>query len=121
MEQQGHKVLVIDDVVEMGEMVKLLLTHERNDQVEYARGGYQGLAMAQLQRPDLIILDLMMPDLHGYEVFKQLQKMPELQNVPVLLLTVIPSRVVYPEAQQLGISGYLCKPFEIDELLFKII
>ena len=114
---QGCRVLVIDDMGEMEDMLRLLLAHERNDQVTFARGGRQGLTLAEQAPPQLVILDLMMPDLHGYEVFRRLKAMPALQDVPVILLTVLPSPMVYPEAQRLGIAGYVCKPFEFDELL----
>jgi len=111
------QVLVIDDMPEMEEMLRLFLAYERDDCVTYARGGLKGLEMAEHNPPQLIILDLMMPDLHGYEVFKRLKAMPKLSSVPVLLLTVLPAQLVYPEAQRLGISGYVCKPFEFEELL----
>jgi DNA-binding response OmpR family regulator len=114
---RGRKVLVIDDMREMEEMMGLLLAHERDDRVAFARGGLQGLAIAEQESPELIILDLMMPDLPGYEVFRRLQVNPALRNVPVLLLTVVPPQMVYPQAQQLGIAGYICKPFEFETLL----
>jgi len=114
---RGCKVLVIDDMREMEEMMGLLLAHQRNDQVAYAHGGLEGLAIAEQHPPELIILDLMMPDLPGYEVFRRLHAQPALQNVPVLLLTVIPPQMVYPQAQELGIAGYMCKPFEFETLL----
>jgi len=116
-ETTGCRVLVIDDMREMEEMMCLLLAHKRNDQVTFARNGRQGLALAEQDPPQLVILDLMMPDLHGYEVFRRLKAMPALQNVPVILLTVLPSPMVYPEAQRLGIAGYICKPFEFEDLL----
>ena len=114
---RGCKVLVIDDMREMEEMMALLLAHQRDDQVTYARGGLEGLAIAEQHPPELIILDLMMPDLPGYEVFRRLRANPALQNVPVLLLTVVPPQMVYSKAQQLGIAGYMCKPFEFETLL----
>jgi len=101
----------------MQEMITLLLSHERGDQVHYAHGGLEGLDIAEHETPQLVILDLMMPDLSGYEVFRRLKAMPALEQVPVLLLTVLPPQLVYAEAQKLGISGYVCKPFEFDELL----
>ncbi len=114
---RGCKVLVIDDVREMKELMGLLLAHERGDHVIYAHDGREGLAAAEKESPQLIILDLMMPDLNGYEVCRRLKAMPDLQNIPVLLLTVVPPQVVYPEAQQLGVAGYIRKPFELHELL----
>ena len=114
---RGRKILVIDDMREMEEMMALLLAHQRDDQVAYAHGGLEGLAIAEQHPPELIILDLMMPDLPGYEVFRRLHANPVLRNVPVLLLTVMPPQMVYPKAKQLGIAGYICKPFEFDTLL----
>ena len=114
---RGRKVLVIDDMREMEEMMGLLLAHERDDRVAFAHGGLQGLTIAEQQSPELVILDLMMPDLTGYEVFRRLHVNPALSNVPVLLLTVLPPQMVYPEAQGLGIKGYICKPFEFEALL----
>ncbi len=114
---RGRKVLVIDDMREMEEMMELLLAHERDDRVAFAQGGLQGLTIAEQQSPELIILDLMMPDLTGYEVFRRLSVNPALANVPVLLLTVLPPQMVYPEAHRLGIQGYICKPFEFGTLL----
>jgi DNA-binding response OmpR family regulator len=114
---RGRKVLVIDDMREMEEMMGLLLAHERDDRVAFAHGGLQGLTLAEQGSPELIILDLMMPDLPGYEVFRRLSVNPALSNVPVLLLTVLPPQMVYPEAQRLGIKGYICKPFEFETLL----
>ena len=111
------KVLVIDDMREMEEMMGLLLSHERDDRVTFAHGGLEGVALAEQQPPELIILDLMMPDLPGYQVFQRLRSMPALQNVPVLLLTVVPPQMVYEEAKRLGIAGYVCKPFEFPTLL----
>ena len=112
------QVLFIDDMREMEEMMSLLLRHERDDCVIYAHGGLEGLQLAAHHPPpQLIIMDLMMPDLSGYEVFKRLQADPALAHVPVILLTVMPPEMVYAEAQKLGIAGYVCKPFEFDELL----
>jgi DNA-binding response OmpR family regulator len=116
-ERKGCRILVIDDMPEMQDMLALMLSHERNDHVIFACGGYEGLSAAQQEPPHLIILDLMMPDLSGYEVFKRLKELPELGNVPVLLLTVLPPQLVYPKARPLGVSGYVCKPFEFRELL----
>ena len=114
---RGCRVLVIDDMREMEEMMCLLLAHERDDRVTFARGGRQALALAEQDPPQLVILDLMMPDMNGYEVFRRLKAIPSLQSVPVILLTVLPSPMVYPEAQRLGVAGYICKPFEFQDLL----
>jgi len=117
MKERGCKVLVIDDVPEMEEMIKLLLTYERNDQVRFALSGNAGLAIAEQDPPDLIILDVMMPKMSGYEVCRRLKDTPTLRDIPVLFLTVVPPRMGYPETQRLGGAGYLCKPYQISEIL----
>jgi DNA-binding response OmpR family regulator len=114
---KGCKVLVIDDMPEMEDMMALFLSHECNDQVVFARGGREGLAVAERELPQLIILDLMMPDLPGFDVFQRFKEIPALQNIPVLLLTVLPPQIVYPKALSLGVAGYIGKPFEFKELL----
>jgi DNA-binding response OmpR family regulator len=117
MKERGCKVLVIDDVPEMEEMIKLLLTYERNDQVRFATNGDVGLAIAKQDPPDLIILDVMMPQINGYEVCRQIKATPALRDIPILFVTVVPPRMGYPETQRLGGAGYLCKPYKINEIL----
>jgi DNA-binding response OmpR family regulator len=98
-------------------MIRLLLTYERNDQVRFASNGNMGLAVAEQDPPDLIILDVMMPQINGYEVCRQLKDTPALRDIPVLFLTVVPPRMGYEETQRLGGAGYLCKPYKINEIL----
>ena len=117
MKERGCKVLVIDDVPEMEEMIRLLLTYERNDQVRFASSGDVGLAVAKQDPPDLIILDVMMPQINGYEVCRQLKDTPALRDIPILFLTVVSPRMGYEETQRLGGAGYLCKPYQISEIL----
>ena len=117
MIETGCKILVIDDVPEMEEMIRLLLAHERNDQVRFASSGNEGLAIAEQDPPDLIILDVMMPQINGYEVCRQLKNTPALRDIPVLFLTVVPPRMGYEETQRLGAAGYLCKPYQINDIL----
>ena len=117
MIERGCKILVIDDVPEMEEMIRLLLAYERNDQVRFASSGSAGLAVAKQDPPDLIILDVMMPQINGYEVCRQLKDTPALRDIPVLFLTVVPPRMGYEETQRLGGAGYLCKPYQISDIL----
>ena len=117
MIERGCKVLVIDDVPEMEEMIRLLLAYERNDQVRFALSGSAGLAIAEQDPPDLIILDVMMPKINGYEVCRRLKSTPVLRDIPVLFLTVVPPRLGYAETQRLGGAGYLCKPYQISDIL----
>jgi CheY-like chemotaxis protein len=115
-ETTGRRVLVIDDDPEWIDLIKLMLTRSRNDQVIAACGGQEGLVKAEQDPPDLIILDLMMPGLTGYEVYERLRAIPGLQHIPVLFQSAKPRWIVYPEAQRLGAAGYLREPYRPQDL-----
>jgi len=116
-ETTGSKVLVIDDEPEIGELIRLILDWGRTDEVKSALGGRQGLIAAEQDPPDLIILDIMLPDLDGYEVYQRLRKIPALHNVPILFQSAKSPQIVYPKAQQLGAIGYILLPYTPQELL----
>jgi len=83
-ETTGRRVLVIDDEPEWIDLIKLMLARSRNDQVIAACGGQEGLMKAEQDPPDLIILDIMMPELDGWEVYARLKVIPSLASIPVL-------------------------------------
>lgn len=84
-----------------------------------ANGGYEGLAMAKKEKPDLILLDIKMDDLDGFEVLKQLKADPKLRHVPVFLLTNMGEKGNADEGLKLGAEAYIMKsktvPSEIVE------
>lgn len=75
-----------------------------------ARNGREGVAVAQLARPDLIILDVLMPVLDGPQALAILRQDPICRNIPVVMLTAITGESLVEECSHLGISGYLVKP-----------
>jgi DNA-binding response OmpR family regulator len=113
----GRRVLVIDDEPELVDLIKLILTRSRNDQGIAAYDGQDGLMKAEQDPPDLIILDLMMPGLNGYEVYERLKAIPALQHIPVLFLSDGPRSVFYPRVQHLGAAGCLCEPYGPQDLI----
>lgn len=117
MDRQGRKVLVIDDIPEMEMFLKLLLSRERNDQVTFVDSGAKGLATARQDPPHLIILDLAMPDLDGYQVLQQLKTTSALQAIPVLVLSALDPYEASQRVRELGTKGYLGKPFGFRDLL----
>ena len=111
------KVLVIDDEPAWEELIKLMLERERDDEVLFAPGGRQGLAVAEQERPDLILLDIVMPDLDGWEVYQRLRAVPALQATPILFQAAMSPEMVYSEAQRVGAAGYVCEPYAPNDLL----
>lgn len=113
------RILVIDDDQAIAELVKInleLLGH----QVGVASDGVKGLALAQQNRPDLIVLDVMMPDLDGFTVCQRLRQNPATNSIPVLMLTALGMTKDKVTGFDSGADDYLVKPFEIPELQVRV-
>jgi two-component system, OmpR family, KDP operon response regulator KdpE len=115
MNAQPH-ILVIDDEPQILRALRTILT-ARQFQVSTASSGAEGLALAATAQPDLIILDLSLPDMDGIEVCKQLRTWTQ---TPVIVLSVRDSERDKVAALDHGADDYLTKPFGIDELLARI-
>ena len=113
------RILVIDDDQAIAELVKVnleLLGH----QVSTVNDGIKGLALAQQNRPDLIVLDVMMPDLDGFTVCQRLRQNPGTNPIPILMLTALGMTKDKVTGFDSGADDYLVKPFEIPELQVRI-
>lgn len=115
------KILVIDDDPDLVESVTIIL-ESKNHEVVQAYGGIEGLEKAKSEKPDAIILDVMMPDKDGYEVCKELKGDTEYSNIPILLLTAVVSQI--PNSTYTSRMGmeteaddYVDKPVEPGELV----
>ncbi len=115
MTTQTH-ILVIDDEPQILRALRTILT-ARRFRVSVANRGEEGLALAAAQPPDLIILDLSLPDLDGFEVCTRLR---EWTQVPIIVLSVRESERDKVAALDKGADDYLTKPFGIEELLARI-
>lgn len=113
------RILVIDDDIAIAELIKVnldLLGH----QVSTANDGMKGLALAQQNRPDLIVLDVMMPDLDGFTVCQRLRQNASTAGIPVLMLTALGMTKDKVKGFDSGADDYLTKPFEIPELQVRV-
>jgi two-component system phosphate regulon response regulator PhoB len=112
----GRKtILSIEDDEEFGRLLELMLKQE-TVKVVRATNGQDGLRLAEELKPDLIVLDLMMPDMHGWEVLERLQSQEDLQHIPVIVVTALSSRtdVAYGR-EAAGVEAYLVKPLRTAE------
>ena len=110
-----EKILVVDDDVDTLRLVGLMLQRQ-GYQIVAASNGHQALALAQNENPDLILLDVMMPDMDGYEVTKQLRAIPITAKTPIIMFTAksqVDDKVAGFEA---GVDDYLTKPTQPREL-----
>jgi CheY-like chemotaxis protein len=113
------KILVVEDEPENRLLIGMILTTE-GYQVIPAVDGADALARLASEPPDLILLDLMMPQMNGFEVLERLRADPMTAPVPVIVLTALAQERDIARAVSSGAQGYVIKPFEPDELLKRI-
>jgi len=114
-QKKGKRILLVDDDPEIVESMKLAL-EARGYNVILARDGNQGLAMAEREDPDLVILDMMMPRRSGFLVLERLRRT---RRVPmrVIMITANEGSRHKAYAEMLGVDDYIRKPFAMDRLL----
>jgi DNA-binding response OmpR family regulator len=115
----GKTILVVDDDPATLKLVGVILDQEGYDVVP-ARSGEEGLERARLQHPDLILLDVMMPGLDGYEVVQRLRTDPATARVPILMLTAKSDLEDQITGFEVGADDYLTKPFRRHELTERV-
>lgn len=112
-------ILVVDDTPENIRLLSTMLSHAGFD-VRKALSGQMALTAVQAQVPDLILLDIMMPDMDGYQVCQQLKADPLTRAVPVIFLSALSDAFDKVQAFQVGGTDYITKPFQIEEVLARI-
>ena len=113
------KILVIDDEEDLLKMLKLRFQQE-DFNVLVALDGDVGLKLAEQEVPDLIILDIMMPKMDGYTCLKEMRNLPKTKDIPVLMLSGKEEEKVRDLFAFQKISGYIEKPFELDDMVAKV-
>jgi len=113
------KILVVDDERDLVELISVNLQRNGYEAVA-AHDGATGLDMARKQRPDLVILDVMMPGLSGRDVTMQLKGNPETANVPILMLTAKTEETDIIVGLSMGADDYVTKPFSMKVLMARI-
>ncbi|MGH7361243.1 MAG: response regulator transcription factor, partial [Candidatus Methylomirabilales bacterium] len=115
----GEKVLVVDDEPLIAQMLTDRL-QELYVNVIRASNGVEALEMAWEHVPDLILLDVMMPKIDGFEVAKILKENPRTATIPIIFLTALSQVKDKVRGLQLGAEDYVTKPFHFDELLVRV-
>lgn len=111
------KILVVDDEDDMLVLLEKRLTWACYEVIK-ASGGYEAVQKAKIWKPDLILLDIMLPDIDGGEVLELLKEDPDTKNIPVVFLTALFTKDDKKEkGNMLGGNVYLSKTFETEELL----
>jgi two-component system response regulator VicR len=117
MVDEPKRVVCIEDEPEMIDLVRLILGR-KGFIVIGANGGVEGLETVQRERPDLVLLDLMMPDMDGWEVYQQMKAEPELKGIPVVVVTAKAQSIDKVLGLHIAkVDDYITKPFGPQELL----
>lgn len=111
-------ILIVEDEEAVRELEKFILEQSGYDVME-ARDGLEGLAKAEFRKPDLILLDLMMPDVSGGRMFDEMKRHPTTSGIPIVVVTGKPdAHEMFDE--EIGPDNVIMKPFEADTLLGRI-
>ncbi len=117
MAEEKKKVVCIEDESEMIDLVKLILGRKGFD-LTGAMGGREGLEAVRRIKPDLVLLDLMMPDMDGWEVYQQMKAEEELKDIPVIVVTAKAQSIDKVLGLHIAkVDDYVTKPFGPQELL----
>lgn len=119
VEQGTAKILVVDDDPSIVKLLRVILS-AGGFEVLKAFNGEQGIEIAEEETPDIILLDIMMPDIDGFETFRRLRADPRTMDIPVLFISAKTDIDFVDRALALGAAGYITKPFRAPSLLEEV-
>lgn len=114
-----YKILIVDDVMSNVLLLKVLLTNEKFA-IATASNGRQALEQVEKENPDLVLLDIMMPDMSGFEVAQHLKSNPNTADIPIIFLTALNSTADIVKGFQVGANDFISKPFNKEELIIRV-
>jgi len=119
-EKSTKMILCIEDEQEMIDLIRLILSR-RGFEIRGANGGKEGLEIIRNDHPDLVLLDLMMPEMDGWEVYQQMKADEATKNIPVIIVTAIAQSIEKVLGLHIAkVDDYIVKPFSPQELLTSV-
>ncbi len=115
----GCKVLLVDDEPDIRKLAKLLL-QRAGYEVLVAENGLEGLAKAEAAHPEVVLLDVMMPGMSGFDVLKRLKENAATQDIPVIIFSALGADRQINMSRQLGAESHLEKPYQAQQLLEQV-
>jgi two-component system cell cycle response regulator DivK len=113
------RILVVEDQEDNRQILRDLLTNAGFDMIQ-AENGEEAIAAAQASRPDLILMDIQLPILDGYEATRRIKADPDLKSIPIIVVTSYALSGDEEKARRAGCDDYVAKPFSPRQLLAKI-
>jgi DNA-binding response OmpR family regulator len=111
------RILVADDSADVTSVVDAVLTRDGRFEVHHARNGEDAITVARAVLPDVMVLDIMMPRVHGLKVCKTLKEDPKTQNIRIIMLSALGREYTKREAYQYGANAFMTKPFSPRDLV----
>ena len=115
----SKRILVIEDTEDNRQIIRDLLSSVGYELIE-AVDGVEGVALAQKEHPDLILMDIQLPEIDGYEATRRIRDIPELAKVPIIAVTSYALSGDEAKTREAGCDGYVAKPFSPRDLLAKV-
>lgn len=119
MSHSKIQILIIEDEVDIAELLQYNLK-QKGYKTSIAHNGERGLEKARSQNPDLILLDLMLPGIHGLDVCRILKADPEIKNTPIVMLTALGQEESIVKGLEVGADDYVTKPFSFKILMARV-
>jgi len=120
MEQQTKKIVYVEDELEMIDLVKLILSRKGYNVIG-AGGGREGLDIIREEIPDLVLLDLMMPDIEGWDVYQQIRADESTKHIPVIVVTAKAQNIDKVLGLHIAkVNDYISKPFSPQDLVASV-
>lgn len=116
--KKTQSILIVDDVVQNIVLLNTALKSDYN--ILFAKSGKEALEVARKNDPDIILLDIMMPEMSGFEVCKEMKNDDELKNIPVIFVTALNDSLNESEGLKLGAVDYIRKPYNIDIVKLRV-
>jgi len=115
----SKKILIVDDEVDIVGILSMVL-QAHGYEILIAPTGPEAIARTLREEPDLILLDIKMPGLDGYEVIEGLKQLTQTSKIPIIFVSALPREEVARKVKELGATDYIPKPFESEEVVAKV-
>lgn len=119
VEKEKHRVLVVDDDLNILKMIETILKSEDILEVATVKGGFEAGVMVVEWKPDIILLDILMPEIDGYEVCQRIRQTDETKDIPIIAVTALNDEKEIKKMFAAGVTDHIAKPFKAQELIGK--
>lgn len=112
-----HKILIVDDHADIRDLLRMTLELAQSFEMAEAVNGEAAVAEAERLKPDLVLMDIMMPEMDGYTAMREIRSRPEWRRLPIIALTAKAMKDDQEKCLAAGANDYIAKPLDVEKLL----